>query len=131
MICVGRSMELVYQRPGVVEGIPVYRFVAPTTLFANGSVYPPNEGFCPCRQSGLLNVSTCRNSESLRSMPTDASLSPPHKHARTGPAHRPKVLYRDTALIDWQTDRLDHSHCHSTHFLFLTFSLTFCLTHSY
>ncbi|XP_064163990.1 scavenger receptor class B member 1 isoform X1 [Anguilla rostrata] len=56
-----RSMELVYQRPGEMEGIPVYRFVAPTTLFANGSVYPPNEGFCPCRQSGLLNVSSCRN----------------------------------------------------------------------
>ncbi|KAJ8261134.1 hypothetical protein COCON_G00168570 [Conger conger] len=56
-----RSMELVYQRPGVVDGIPVYRFVAPTTLFANGSDYPPNEGFCPCRQSGILNVSSCRN----------------------------------------------------------------------
>ncbi|KAJ8339526.1 hypothetical protein SKAU_G00363120 [Synaphobranchus kaupii] len=55
-----RSMELVFERPGMMEGIPVYRFVAPTTLFANGSVYPPNEGFCPCRQSGLLNVSSCR-----------------------------------------------------------------------
>ncbi|XP_066507373.1 scavenger receptor class B member 1 isoform X2 [Hoplias malabaricus] len=56
-----RSMELVYHRPGTMEGIPVYRFVAPKTLFANGSDYPPNEGFCPCRQSGLLNVSTCRH----------------------------------------------------------------------
>uniref|UniRef100_A0A673MBL0 Scavenger receptor class B member 1 n=1 Tax=Sinocyclocheilus rhinocerous TaxID=307959 RepID=A0A673MBL0_9TELE len=56
-----RSMELVYQRPGVSRGVPVYRFVAPKTLFANGADYPPNEGFCPCRQSGLLNVSTCRH----------------------------------------------------------------------
>ncbi|XP_030625032.1 scavenger receptor class B member 1 [Chanos chanos] len=56
-----RSMELVYQRPGVMRGIPVYRFVAPKTLFANGSDYAPNEGFCPCRESGLLNVSTCRH----------------------------------------------------------------------
>lgn len=55
-----RSMELVYQRPGRMKGIPYYRYVAPTTLFANGTVYEPNEGFCPCRQSGLLNVSSCR-----------------------------------------------------------------------
>lgn len=56
-----RSMELVYQRPGHMKGIPYYRFVAPTTLFANGTDYEPNEGFCPCRQSGLLNVSSCRH----------------------------------------------------------------------
>lgn len=56
-------MELVYQRPGEMKGIPLYRFVAPKTLFANGTDYAPNEGFCPCRQSGLLNVSSCRQSE--------------------------------------------------------------------
>ncbi|XP_041816228.1 scavenger receptor class B member 1 isoform X2 [Chelmon rostratus] len=56
-----RSMELVYQRPGELKGIPLYRFVAPKTLFANGADYAPNEGFCPCRQSGLLNVSSCRH----------------------------------------------------------------------
>lgn len=55
-----RSMKLIYQEPGVFEGIPTYRFVAPKTLFANGSVYPPNEGFCPCLESGIQNVSTCR-----------------------------------------------------------------------
>ncbi|KAM9306203.1 scavenger receptor class B member 1-like [Pholidichthys leucotaenia] len=55
-----RSMELVYQRPGDMKGIPLYRYVAPKTLFANGTDYAPNEGFCPCRQSGLLNVSSCR-----------------------------------------------------------------------
>ncbi|XP_029921648.1 scavenger receptor class B member 1 isoform X3 [Myripristis murdjan] len=56
-----RSMELVYQRPGEMKGIPLYRYVAPKTLFANGTDYAPNEGFCPCRQSGLLNVSSCRH----------------------------------------------------------------------
>lgn len=56
-----RSMELVYQRDGEMKGIPLYRYVAPKTLFANGSDYAPNEGFCPCRQSGLLNVSSCRH----------------------------------------------------------------------
>lgn len=59
-----RSLELVYQRSGEMKGIPLYRFVAPKTLFANGTDYTPNEGFCPCRQSGLLNVSSCRQSES-------------------------------------------------------------------
>ncbi|XP_042365188.1 scavenger receptor class B member 1 isoform X3 [Plectropomus leopardus] len=56
-----RSMELVYQRDGEMKGIPLYRFVAPKTLFANGTDYAPNEGFCPCRQSGLPNVSSCRH----------------------------------------------------------------------
>ncbi|XP_037672711.1 scavenger receptor class B member 1 isoform X2 [Choloepus didactylus] len=55
-----RSMKLIYKESGMFEGIPTYRFVAPSTLFANGSVYPPNEGFCPCRESGIQNVSTCR-----------------------------------------------------------------------
>ncbi|EHH21316.1 hypothetical protein EGK_04339 [Macaca mulatta] len=54
-----RSMKLMYKEPGVFEGIPTYRFVAPKTLFANGSIYPPNEGFCPCLESGIQNVSTC------------------------------------------------------------------------
>ncbi|XP_076613733.1 scavenger receptor class B member 1 isoform X1 [Chaetodon auriga] len=60
-----RSLELVYQRPGELKGIPLFRFVAPKTLFANGADYAPNEGFCPCRQSGLLNVSSCRHNSSV------------------------------------------------------------------
>ncbi|KAE8285467.1 Scavenger receptor class B member 1 [Larimichthys crocea] len=56
-----RSLELVYQRSGELKGIPLYRYVAPKTMFANGTDYAPNEGFCPCRQSGLLNVSSCRH----------------------------------------------------------------------
>ncbi|KAG7218788.1 hypothetical protein INR49_019717 [Caranx melampygus] len=62
---VDSSMELEYQRPGEFKGIPLYRYVAPKTLFANGTDYSPNEGFCPCRQSGLLNVSSCRQSVPL------------------------------------------------------------------
>ncbi|XP_020041348.1 scavenger receptor class B member 1 isoform X2 [Castor canadensis] len=60
-----RSMKLVYHEAGVFEGIPIYRFVAPKTLFANGTVYPPNEGFCPCQESGIQNVSTCRHGAPL------------------------------------------------------------------
>uniref|UniRef100_A0ABM5F2S6 Scavenger receptor class B member 1 n=2 Tax=Pogona vitticeps TaxID=103695 RepID=A0ABM5F2S6_9SAUR len=55
-----RSIRLVFSKTGKFKGVPTYRFVAPNTLFANGTVYPPNEGFCPCRASGILNVSTCR-----------------------------------------------------------------------
>ncbi|NXY91127.1 SCRB1 protein, partial [Alcedo cyanopectus] len=55
-----RSMTLVYEQSGSFKGVPTYRFVAPKTLFANGTDYPPNEGFCPCLQSGIQNVSTCR-----------------------------------------------------------------------
>ncbi|XP_025893265.1 scavenger receptor class B member 1 [Nothoprocta perdicaria] len=55
-----RSMKLVYEQSGEFAGVPTYRFVAPKTLFANGTDYPPNEGFCPCLQSGVQNVSSCR-----------------------------------------------------------------------
>lgn len=58
-------MTLVYEQSGKFKGVPTYRFVAPKTLFANGTEYPPNEGFCPCLQSGILNVSSCRHSESF------------------------------------------------------------------
>ncbi|XP_078083209.1 scavenger receptor class B member 1 isoform X2 [Mustelus asterias] len=60
-----RTLELVYQRSGWTFDIPSYRYVAPKTMFANGTVYPPNEGFCPCRQSGVLNVSTCRHNSQV------------------------------------------------------------------
>ncbi|ETE56918.1 hypothetical protein L345_17370 [Ophiophagus hannah] len=43
-----------------IQSIPVYRYTAPNTLFANGTVYPPNEGFCPCRESGIQNISSCK-----------------------------------------------------------------------
>ncbi|XP_041058739.1 scavenger receptor class B member 1 isoform X2 [Carcharodon carcharias] len=56
-----RTLELVFQKSGRTFGLPSFRYIAPKTMFANGTVYPPNEGFCPCRQSGVLNVSTCRH----------------------------------------------------------------------
>uniref|UniRef100_A0A8C6YAP5 Scavenger receptor class B member 1 n=1 Tax=Naja naja TaxID=35670 RepID=A0A8C6YAP5_NAJNA len=55
-----RSLKLNYNQSGNFKGIPVYRYTAPKTLFANGTVYPPNEGFCPCRESGIQNISTCK-----------------------------------------------------------------------
>ncbi|XP_046717473.1 scavenger receptor class B member 1 isoform X2 [Silurus meridionalis] len=80
-----RSMELVYQRSGTSQGVPVYRFVAPKTLFANGSDYPPNEGFCPCRESGLLYVGTCRhNSPVYISQPHFYNADPALMHTVNG-----------------------------------------------
>ncbi|XP_026571978.1 scavenger receptor class B member 1 isoform X2 [Pseudonaja textilis] len=55
-----RSLKLNYTQSGNFKGIPVYRYMAPKTLFANGTTYPPNEGFCPCRQSGIQNISSCK-----------------------------------------------------------------------
>ncbi|XP_026544879.1 scavenger receptor class B member 1, partial [Notechis scutatus] len=55
-----RSLKLNYTQSGNFKGIPVYRYMAPKTLFANGTIYPPNEGFCPCRQSGIQNISSCK-----------------------------------------------------------------------
>ncbi|XP_060105217.1 scavenger receptor class B member 1 [Heteronotia binoei] len=55
-----RSLALQYKEPGEFRGLPIYRYVAPKTLFANGTDYPPNEGFCPCRQSGIQNMSSCQ-----------------------------------------------------------------------
>uniref|UniRef100_A0A4W3H8H3 Scavenger receptor class B member 1 n=1 Tax=Callorhinchus milii TaxID=7868 RepID=A0A4W3H8H3_CALMI len=60
-----RTLELVYQKSGWTSHIPSFRYVAPKTMFANGSTYPPNEGFCPCRESGVLNVSSCRHNSQV------------------------------------------------------------------
>ncbi|XP_069476217.1 scavenger receptor class B member 1 isoform X2 [Ambystoma mexicanum] len=65
-----RSMTLAYQGSSDFRGIPTFRFTAPETLFANGTVYPPNEGFCPCVASGVQNVSACRfNAPVFMSLP--------------------------------------------------------------
>ncbi|XP_042193236.1 scavenger receptor class B member 1 isoform X2 [Callorhinchus milii] len=66
-----RSLELVYERSSTTLRLPSFRYVAPKTMFANGQDYPPNQGFCPCRESGAMNASTCR-----LSMPS--FLSHPH-----------------------------------------------------
>ncbi|XP_043819656.1 LOW QUALITY PROTEIN: scavenger receptor class B member 1 [Dromiciops gliroides] len=55
-----RSLNFEYEKSAEFKGIPTFRFVAPKTLFANGTVYPPNEGFCPCLDSGIQNMSSCQ-----------------------------------------------------------------------
>ncbi|XP_062930054.1 scavenger receptor class B member 1 isoform X1 [Mobula hypostoma] len=60
-----RTLELVYEKSGWTFDIPSFRYIAPKTMFANGTVYPPNQGFCPCRESGVLNVSTCRHNSQV------------------------------------------------------------------
>ncbi|XP_029455769.1 lysosome membrane protein 2 [Rhinatrema bivittatum] len=59
-----RSASLTYQSSQSVKGIPVYRFVPPSKLFANASVNPENAGFCVpagnCLRSGVLNISVCK-----------------------------------------------------------------------
>ncbi|XP_039213237.1 scavenger receptor class B member 1 isoform X2 [Crotalus tigris] len=56
-----RSIKLNYTMSRKFRGIPVYHYTAPKNLFANGTTYPPNEGFCPCRQSGIQNISSCQS----------------------------------------------------------------------
>ncbi|XP_053327984.1 scavenger receptor class B member 1 isoform X2 [Spea bombifrons] len=55
-----RSLTFVYEKEADFRGIPTYRYIAPNYLFANGTDYPPNEGFCPCLASGVQNMSSCR-----------------------------------------------------------------------
>ncbi|XP_044541335.1 scavenger receptor class B member 1 [Gracilinanus agilis] len=66
-----RSLSFKYEKSGEFKGIPTFRFVAPDTLFANGSVYPPNEGFCPCLETGIQNMSACQSNAPM-------FLSQPH-----------------------------------------------------
>ncbi|XP_026195987.1 lysosome membrane protein 2c [Anabas testudineus] len=60
-----RSLYALYEEDVTVKGIPGYRFVPPSMVFANLTVNPANEGFCvpagKCMGSGLLNVSVCKN----------------------------------------------------------------------
>ncbi|XP_041825096.1 lysosome membrane protein 2c [Melanotaenia boesemani] len=59
-----RSLYALYEEDVAVRGIPGYRFVPPSKVFANLSVNPANAGFCVpagnCLGSGLLNVSACK-----------------------------------------------------------------------
>ncbi|XP_051887779.1 scavenger receptor class B member 1-like [Pristis pectinata] len=93
-----RSLELVHQRSAWTFGLPSFRYVAPKTMFANGTVYPPNQGFCPCRQSGVLNVSTCRhNSQVFISHPHFYNADPVLWEAIDGlhPNERDHALFID------------------------------------
>ncbi|XP_030623082.1 lysosome membrane protein 2c isoform X2 [Chanos chanos] len=59
-----RSLYALYEQEVNVKGIPGYRFVPPSEVFANLTVNPANAGFCVpagnCLGSGLLNISACK-----------------------------------------------------------------------
>uniref|UniRef100_W5KRP1 Lysosome membrane protein 2-like n=1 Tax=Astyanax mexicanus TaxID=7994 RepID=W5KRP1_ASTMX len=58
-----RSIYATFESELSVMGIPAYRFVPPSEVFANKTVNPDNAGFCVgnyCLSSGLLNVSVCK-----------------------------------------------------------------------
>lgn len=69
-----RSLFLVYDSSGAVAGVPTFRFVPSSMVFANTSVNPANAGFCVpagnCPGTGVLNVSVCRQG---MAWPTGAS----------------------------------------------------------
>ncbi|KAI4887791.1 hypothetical protein NFI96_005766 [Prochilodus magdalenae] len=58
-----RSLYATFESEVSVLGIPAFRFVPPSEVFANMTVNPDNAGFCTggnCLGSGLLNVSVCK-----------------------------------------------------------------------
>ncbi|MCI4386874.1 hypothetical protein PGIGA_G00067780 [Pangasianodon gigas] len=58
-----RSIYATFESELSVRGVPAYRFVPPSKVFANTTVNPDNAGFCVggrCLSSGLLNVSGCK-----------------------------------------------------------------------
>ncbi|XP_056288910.1 lysosome membrane protein 2c isoform X3 [Pseudoliparis swirei] len=59
-----RSLYVLYEEEVTVKGIPGYRFIPPSKVFANKTLNPANAGFCVpaenCLGSGVLNVSPCK-----------------------------------------------------------------------
>uniref|UniRef100_A0A668AS77 Scavenger receptor class B member 2 n=1 Tax=Myripristis murdjan TaxID=586833 RepID=A0A668AS77_9TELE len=59
-----RSLYALYEKDVRVKGVPGYRFIPPSKVFANLTVNPDNAGFCVpagnCLGSGVLNVSACK-----------------------------------------------------------------------
>ena len=59
-----RSFIMSYDSDERYEGVPVYRFAMPSSVLANASKNPNNEGFCTpdlnhCHDDGVLNLSSC------------------------------------------------------------------------
>ncbi|XP_075033074.1 scavenger receptor class B member 1 isoform X2 [Mixophyes fleayi] len=93
-----RSLKLVYEREESYRGIPTYRYTAPNYLFANGTDYPPNDGFCPCIASGVMNVSACRfNAPVFLSFPHFYNADPGFAEAVDGlhPSEKLHSLFLD------------------------------------
>ncbi|KAK2872218.1 hypothetical protein Q8A67_022115 [Cirrhinus molitorella] len=59
-----RSIYAQFESEVRVQGVPGFRFVPPSEVFANLTINPDNAGFCVpagnCLGSGLLNVSVCK-----------------------------------------------------------------------
>uniref|UniRef100_A0A8C2JHB8 Scavenger receptor class B, member 2c n=1 Tax=Cyprinus carpio TaxID=7962 RepID=A0A8C2JHB8_CYPCA len=59
-----RSIYAQYESDVSVRGVPGFRFVPPSEVFANITINPDNAGFCVpagnCLGSGLLNASVCK-----------------------------------------------------------------------
>lgn len=67
MFCVDRSLYALYESDVSVQGVPGFRFVPPSEVFANTTINPDNAGFCVpagnCLGSGLLNASVCKEGQ--------------------------------------------------------------------
>ncbi|XP_022086017.1 scavenger receptor class B member 1-like [Acanthaster planci] len=113
-----RSMPYVFDHHKTVRGVPLSSFYLPPTVYQNGSVYPPNAGFCDvktedCGPSGQMRVDKCRFG-----VPT--SISNPH------------FLYGDKSLIDGVYGLAPDPNKHKNYFsvqpiLGVTFELKFRL----
>uniref|UniRef100_A0A8C5PBP5 Scavenger receptor class B member 1 n=1 Tax=Leptobrachium leishanense TaxID=445787 RepID=A0A8C5PBP5_9ANUR len=93
-----RTLKFVYSKKAEFRGIPTYRYNAPNYLFANGTDYPPNEGFCPCLASGVQNMSACRfNAPMFLSFPHFYNADPGYVNAVDGlhPSEEEHSLFLD------------------------------------
>uniref|UniRef100_A0A7N8XRR8 Scavenger receptor class B, member 2c n=1 Tax=Mastacembelus armatus TaxID=205130 RepID=A0A7N8XRR8_9TELE len=96
-----RSLYAEYEQDVTVKGIPGYRFVIPSKVFANKTVNPDNAGFCVptgnCLGSGVLNVSTCKQGAPI-------IMSSPHfyqadeKFVQDVSGMRPKKEQHETSI---------------------------------
>ncbi|XP_035246443.1 lysosome membrane protein 2c [Anguilla anguilla] len=96
-----RSIYAQYEKDVSVLGIPAYRFVPPSEVFANHTLNPANAGFCVpagnCLASGLLNVSVCKQGAPI-------IMSSPHfyqadeKFVNDVFGMKPKKEYHETVL---------------------------------
>ncbi|XP_053709141.1 lysosome membrane protein 2c [Synchiropus splendidus] len=96
-----RSLYALYEQEVTVKGIPGYRFVPPSEVFANLTVNPANAGFCVpagnCLGSGVLNVSACKQGAPI-------IMSSPHfyqadeKFVQDVFGMKPKKEYHETTI---------------------------------